>query len=64
MEGLGFGYNSMIAGLVEMLSFLFLSTFLYDNRLCCQCITKKKRNCRILCDSPDYWTDFFDVMGQ
>ena len=29
MESLGFGYNSVIAGLVEMASFAYLSTFLY-----------------------------------
>ena len=47
-EGIGYGYNSMIAGCVEMVSFVYLSKIFIKERSHYQRFTKKKRNHGIL----------------
>ena len=57
VEGLGLGYNSMIAGFMEIISFLGLSTFLYNFSNFYQQNSKEKGHRRILlycdCDRND-----------
>ena len=64
MQGLGFGYNSIIAGCVEMVSFTFLSTILINLRLCSQCAAKKTRDFRILRFGGGDWIGILVPMGQ
>lgn len=48
VEGLGLGFNSIIAGFLEIISFYFLSNKIFYISNLYKSHTTKKRNCRIL----------------
>ena len=58
--GLGYGYNSMMFGVIQFCSMFFTSTFFYFiKRLYCDKCAQKKRDFRILFTYNDGRIDVF-----